>query len=68
MLVLQVSIILAVLIHESHRIFIISSRNRFEKGFTEAPPKAFIGATDQELEAHCVENHEVAWNQARASI
>ncbi|KJA29919.1 hypothetical protein HYPSUDRAFT_196225 [Hypholoma sublateritium FD-334 SS-4] len=43
-------------------------KNRFEKGFTDAPPKAFIGVTDQELEAHCVENHEIAWNQARASI
>lgn len=43
-------------------------RYRFEKGVTTVPPTAFHGANDQELEAHCVENHEVAWNQARASV
>ncbi|KAF8969508.1 hypothetical protein BDZ97DRAFT_2072501 [Flammula alnicola] len=41
---------------------------RFEHGFTDEPPVPFVGATDEQLEAHCVNDHSIAWNEARADV
>lgn len=40
-------------------------RYRHTHGYQEEPPVQFVNPSDQELEDHCVTEHEAAWSNLR---
>ncbi|KAI0335658.1 hypothetical protein GY45DRAFT_1317034 [Cubamyces sp. BRFM 1775] len=46
---------------DENKLWCKMCRSRFEKGHTTQPPRAFVGASQQELIAHCETVHPHGW-------